>query len=85
MDLANVKCQITNLALGPIMNSVLEVKNQFDLISFTRIYKVYNSKANTLSTDALILQEGYLTVHEYKEDVLSSKSSISNIWLNLEE
>ena len=32
-------CQITNLTLGPIMNRVLEVKNHFDFIFFTCIYR----------------------------------------------
>lgn len=37
MDWTNGKCKITNMALGPTMNRVLDVKNHFDSISFTHL------------------------------------------------
>lgn len=39
MDWANSKCRIDNILLAPIMNQVLEVKQQFDGISFVHIYR----------------------------------------------
>lgn len=72
------------LTLGPILNRVLEVKKFFDFISFTHIYREFNSRADYLSKSAFTLQEGTLLVQEYMEDSLSSKSSLFLFWSNPE-
>ena len=71
IDWENGKCRPTHLALGPIVPRVLEVKLQFEFISFSHIYREFNSKADTLSKDALSLQEGTLLAQEFRADLLS--------------
>lgn len=73
---ANGKCQLSNLNLGPILLRVLEVKQHFDFISFTHIYREFNTKADSLSKDALSLQEGSLLLQEFKgHDLLAVSHS----------
>ena len=64
MDQANGKCQITNLAIEPIMNRVLELKSHFDQTTFTHIYRSSNLKVDSLFKVALNLQEDILSVQE---------------------
>lgn len=77
---ANGKCQLSNLNLGPILLRVLEVKQHFDFISFTHIYREFNTKADSLSKDALSLQEGSLLLQEFKGHDLLAVSHSSPFW-----
>lgn len=43
-----------NLALGHIMHGVLEVKNIFDFISFTRIFREFNTKTDSIKGFSLL-------------------------------
>jgi hypothetical protein len=49
LDWENNKCIIENMLLVPIMSQVMEVKSSFDDLSFTHIYREFNTKSNTLS------------------------------------
>lgn len=59
------------------MHRVLEVKNQFDFISFTHTYKELNSKEHLLSKDALSLQEGSLEAQDFMGEELCVESFAS--------
>jgi ribonuclease HI len=63
---ANNKYQTGNLTLVPIMNQVMEVKNRFEEISFNHIYREYNTKADQLSKETLLMQEGILFEQEFR-------------------
>ena len=64
MDQANGKCWITKLVLEPVMNGVLELKSHFDRTTFIHIYRIFNSKDDSLSKGAFIIQEDILSVQE---------------------
>lgn len=66
-DWANHQCCIRNLGLQVIMNLVQEVKASFDSILFTHVYQEFNSHADKLSKEALILQEGNLLEEVFRE------------------
>jgi hypothetical protein len=43
-----------------IMEKSLEVKNLFEEICFSRIFREFNARADLLSKEAILLQEGIL-------------------------
>lgn len=61
VDWANNQGRIDNLMLEPIMNQFLEVKGKFEEIFFSHVYREFNTIADKLSKEALILQEGLLS------------------------
>jgi ribonuclease HI len=69
MDWENGKNQITNMALSPIMELCLEKKKIFEEISFSHVYREFNYKADKLSKEALILQEGHLIEQEFRDNI----------------
>jgi hypothetical protein len=77
IDWTNQGCSIGNMGLISIMKQVKEVKATFESISFTHVYFEFNTQANILSKEALIMQEGTLLVHEYRGGTLISKSQKS--------
>ena len=56
------------------MHKVMEVKFQFDFISFSHMYRYFNTKANSISKDVIALQEGTLVIQEFKVEVASPKT-----------
>lgn len=43
------------MLLVPIMNQILEVKSSFDDLSFTHIYRAFNTKVDQLSKGSCII------------------------------
>ena len=68
---------IRNSDLKPIMNKIVEVKSHFHDISFTCVYREFNTKVDNLSKDVLLLQEGTFTEQVFKGGIVlpTSKSS----------
>ena len=56
---------------------------QFDLISFTQIYRIFNSKVDSLSKVALSLQEGSMMIQEYRGVNLLFEKIAIFIWVSL--
>jgi hypothetical protein len=59
------------------MVKTLEVKMQFEEVSFAHIYRKFNSNADHLSKEAILLQEGFLAEQEFRENVLFAESGKS--------
>ena len=55
----------------------------FDLISFTQIYRIFNSKFDSLSEVALSLQEGSTMIPEYKGANLLFEKIAIVLWVSL--
>jgi ribonuclease HI len=60
LDWENGKSNITNLLSRPIMDRIQVLKGDFDGVSFIHVYREFNHKADTLSKEALTVQEGVL-------------------------
>lgn len=71
------KVPLTNLALGLIIQRVMEVKLQFEFISFSHVYREFNTKADSLSKEALSLPEDSLLTQEFRGADLLSENMIS--------
>jgi hypothetical protein len=56
------------------MNQFLEVKEKFKDISFSYVFREFNSIANQLSKEAILLQEGLLYEQEFRGGTLISAS-----------
>ena len=54
-DWKNQQCNIGNLGLNAIMNQDKEVKDPFGSISFTHVYREFNTQAIFLSKESLIM------------------------------
>ena len=54
-DWENQQCNIGNLGLNAIINQAKEVKDPFGSISFTHVYRDFNTQAIFLSKEALIM------------------------------
>jgi ribonuclease HI len=67
VDRANNQCRIANLVLQPLTIQFQEEKKKFEDIYFSHIYEEFNSLADQLSKEALLMQEGLLTEHEFME------------------
>ena len=76
IEWANPNHNIGNLHLKPFMNQIVEVKYNFHYISFTYLYREFNTNIENLSKDALLLQEGNFTKQVFIGDtvLLASKS-----------
>jgi hypothetical protein len=71
---ANNQCRMDNLLLVPLMNQFLEAKEKFEDISFSRVFREFNSIADQLSKEALLLQQGLLDEQEFRGGALISAS-----------
>jgi ribonuclease HI len=76
---ANNQCRMDNLLLVPLMNQFLEVKEKFEDISFSHVFREFNSIADQLSKEALLLQEGLLYEQEFRGGTLISASEIDSL------
>jgi hypothetical protein len=79
IDWANGKNMIINLVLSLVMSRVVEIKRRFEAISSLHIYWEFNIKANQLSKEALYLQEGIITIQEFRDGALVSESRLSKL------
>ena len=79
MERVNHNHDIINSNLKPIMNNIVEVKSHFHDISFTCVYREFNTNVYNLSKDVLLLQEGTFTEQVFKGGTVlpTSKSSWS--------
>jgi hypothetical protein len=51
----NNKCRIESMMLITIMNQVMGVKSRFEEITFTHIYREFNTKVGQLSKGAILM------------------------------
>lgn len=72
IEWANQHYNIKKLALIPILNQVIEVKNKFDDLTFTHIFQDFNTQADNLYIDSLRFQESTLTEHAFGGGTLLS-------------
>ena len=77
------KVRSSNIALAPISNRILEITTHFDLISFTQIYRIFNSKLDSLSKVALSLQEGSMMIQEQRGANLLFEKIAIVLWVSL--
>jgi hypothetical protein len=70
MDWDNDNYQVSNLALGPIMIKVQEVKEKYGKVYFNCIFMEFNTRENLISKEALSLHEWILREQEFRGGVL---------------
>jgi len=58
------------------MDLIKEVRDSFEWISFTYVFRELNSQDDELSKQALILQEVTLTEHPFRGGTLQSVSEV---------
>jgi hypothetical protein len=61
------------MGLQLIALQLQEISALFNIISFTHIRREFNSVADALSKDALLLSENYFVLEEFSEGGLISK------------
>jgi ribonuclease HI len=61
--------QIQDITLQPLAIQLKENKSQFELITFTHIYREHNVAADTLSKQGLLQDPGFLLLEEVLDGV----------------
>ena len=82
-DWENQLCSIGNLVLNSIMNQAKEVKDPFGSISFTHVYREFNTQAIFLSKESLIMYEGTLPFYLCTEEALKFQNQSKNFSLHV--
>ena len=74
MDWENGKIYSLNMTLYPIITKYLEEKMQFEEVSFAHSFKEFISKADNLSKETRLMQEGTLVEQELRGNFLFDES-----------
>jgi hypothetical protein len=68
--------QIHNTSLLPLALQLKEIVNQFQVISYARVYRGHNTLADSLSKEGLIQHQYHISEDEFWEGSLVSSRTI---------
>jgi len=72
IDWLNGKISIRNVAIKAVMDQISDMRNKFQWISFSRIFREQDSRADSLSKAGVSLEAWLINVQEDRDGVITT-------------